>query len=68
MSVETWTNWSRSVEAHPRRIEHPASTAEVVALLQVARSQGLPVKAVRRGPLVHARSPRPTACCSASTG
>lgn len=45
MSGETWSNWSRSAEAHPRRIEHPATTAEVVALLQVARSQGLPVKA-----------------------
>ena len=45
MSFETWTNWSRGVEAHPRRIEHPASTSEVVALLQVARAQGLPVKA-----------------------
>ena len=41
----TFTNWSRNVEAHPRRIERPASTAEIVALLQVARSQGLPVKA-----------------------
>ena len=41
---ETFTNWSRNVEAHPRRIEHPASTAEVVQLLGVARSQGLRVK------------------------
>ncbi len=42
---ETFTNWSRNVEAHPRRIEHPASTAEIVSLLQASRSQGLPVKA-----------------------
>ena len=41
---ETFTNWSRNVEAHPRRIEHPASTAEVVQLLRAARSQGLRVK------------------------
>ena len=49
MSGATWTNWSRSVEAHPRRIEHPASTAEVVSLLHLARSQGLPVKAYGAG-------------------
>jgi L-gulono-1,4-lactone dehydrogenase len=41
----TFTNWSRNVVSHPRRVEHPASTEEVVALLQVARSQSLPVKA-----------------------
>ncbi|MGH3457479.1 D-arabinono-1,4-lactone oxidase [Aeromicrobium sp.] len=46
---ETWTNWSRSVEAHPEHVEHPASTAEVVSLVQVARSQGLPVKAYGAG-------------------
>ncbi len=31
---ETFINWSRSVQAHPRRIEHPASTAQVVELLR----------------------------------
>ena len=41
----TFTNWSRNVVTHPRRVEHPASTEEIVALLQVARSQALPVKA-----------------------
>jgi FAD-linked oxidoreductase len=49
MSFETWSNWSRNVEAHPRRVDHPASTAEVVALIQLARSQGLPVKAYGSG-------------------
>jgi FAD-linked oxidoreductase len=49
VSVETWTNWSRSVTAHPRRIEHPTSTPEVVAGLQLARSQGLRVKAYGAG-------------------
>ncbi|MGA9100886.1 D-arabinono-1,4-lactone oxidase, partial [Aeromicrobium sp.] len=49
MSGVTWTNWSRSFEAHPRRIERPASTAEVVSLLHLARSQGLPVKAYGAG-------------------
>lgn len=46
---EAFTNWSRNVEAHPRRIEHPASTAEVVALLRLARTQGLPVKVYGAG-------------------
>ncbi len=41
----TFTNWSRNVVTHPRRVEHPASTEEIVALLQIARSQALPVKA-----------------------
>ena len=45
MSNETWANWSRSVEAHPRRIAHPASTSEVASLVKVARSEGLAVKA-----------------------
>jgi FAD-linked oxidoreductase len=49
MSSETWTNWSRNVQAHPRRVDHPASTAEVVELIQLARSQGLPVKAYGSG-------------------
>ncbi len=45
----TWTNWSRSVEAHPRRIDHPGTTADVVALVHLARSQGLPLKAYGAG-------------------
>jgi FAD-linked oxidoreductase len=49
MSGEAWTNWSRSVEAHPRRIDHPGSTADVVALIHLARSQGLPLKAYGAG-------------------
>ena len=49
MSNETWANWSRSVEAHPRRIAHPASTAEVASLMKLARSEGLAVKAYGAG-------------------
>ena len=47
--TETWTTWSRSVTTHPRRIVHPVSTAEVVKLVEVARAQGLPVKAYGAG-------------------
>lgn len=42
----TWTNWSRSVEAHPVRVEHPASTAEVQRIVREAVAAGLTVKAV----------------------
>lgn len=48
-TLETWTNWSRSVHAHPELIAHPASTADVVALVQNARSRGVPVKAYGAG-------------------
>ena len=46
---QTWTNWGRNVSAHPERIEHPASTAEVVSLVRLARTQGLPAKAYGAG-------------------
>lgn len=42
----TWTNWSRSVEAHPVRTEHPASTADVQRIVREAAAAGLNVKAV----------------------
>jgi FAD-linked oxidoreductase len=42
----TWTNWSRSVEAHPVRVEHPASTADVQRIVRDAATAGLTVKAV----------------------
>jgi FAD-linked oxidoreductase len=41
-----WTNWSRSVEAHPVRIEHPASTVDVQRIIREAATAGLNVKAV----------------------
>ncbi len=48
MSV-LWQNWGRSVRAHPQRIVHPASTAEVVETIRSARAAGLPVKAYGAG-------------------
>jgi len=42
--MTTWTNWSRSVETHPVRIAHPASTADVQRIVREAG--GLKVKAV----------------------
>lgn len=48
MSV-LWQNWGRNVRAHPRRVVHPASTAEVVDALRAARAEGLPVKAYGAG-------------------
>ena len=44
--MTTWTNWSRSVEAHPARVEHPASTADVQRIVREATAAGLKVKAV----------------------
>jgi FAD-linked oxidoreductase len=41
-----WQNWGRNIETWPTRIAHPASTADVVALVREAISAGLPVKAV----------------------
>ena len=46
-TTNTWTNWSRSVETHPVRIEHPASTADVQRIVRGAG--GLKVKAVGAG-------------------
>lgn len=48
MSV-LWQNWARSVRAHPRRVLHPASTAEVVEAVRAARTEGLTVKAYGAG-------------------
>lgn len=48
MSV-LWQNWGRSVRAHPRRVVHPASTAEVVEAVRSARAEGLTVKAYGAG-------------------
>ncbi|VXB60419.1 D-arabinono-1,4-lactone oxidase [Aeromicrobium sp. 9AM] len=45
-TANTWTNWSRSVETHPVRIEHPASTADVQRIVRAAAAAGLKVKAV----------------------
>ncbi|NRQ48428.1 D-arabinono-1,4-lactone oxidase [Aeromicrobium stalagmiti] len=45
-STQTWQNWGRSVETHPVRIAHPASTAEVVTIVREAVAAGHPVKAV----------------------
>ncbi|MEV7398614.1 D-arabinono-1,4-lactone oxidase [Aeromicrobium sp. NPDC092404] len=42
----TWTNWSRSVETHPVRIEHPGSTADVQRIVAEAAAAGIKVKAV----------------------
>lgn len=42
----TWTNWGRSVQTHPISIEHPASVAEVSAIVRRAAADGLKVKAV----------------------
>lgn len=40
-----WTTWSGSVTTTPVSFAHPASTAEVVALVSQAKAQGLPIKA-----------------------
>ena len=45
-AANTWTNWSRNVETHPVRIEHPASTTDVARLVREAAAAGLKVKAV----------------------
>lgn len=44
--MTTWTNWGRSVESHPARVEHPASTADVQRIVREAAAAGLKVKAV----------------------
>lgn len=48
-SAPSWTNWGRSVTAHPARTSHPRSTADVAALVQQAGREGLRVKAVGAG-------------------
>jgi len=49
MSEASWTNWGRSVETHPARLLHPASTAEVQAAVRDAARDGLTVKAYGAG-------------------
>jgi FAD-linked oxidoreductase len=46
MTASTWTNWGRSVEADPARVEHPVSTADVQRIVRDAAAAGLKVKAV----------------------
>jgi FAD-linked oxidoreductase len=41
-----WKNWGRSVVAHPVRVVHPTTTAEVVDVVRDAAASGLTVKAV----------------------
>lgn len=48
-SGETWVNWAGTATASPVAIAHPASTAEVSALIVEAREKGLPVKAAGSG-------------------
>lgn len=47
--MTTWTNWGQSVEANPTRVEHPASTADVVAIVRAAAAAGQKVKAIGTG-------------------
>lgn len=48
-AATTWTNWARVVTAHPQRVLHPASTADVQAAVLAAAADGLPVKAIGAG-------------------
>lgn len=48
-SGETWVNWAGTATASPAAIAHPASTAEVSALILEAREKSLTVKAVGSG-------------------
>ncbi|MGZ8717548.1 MAG: D-arabinono-1,4-lactone oxidase [Aeromicrobium sp.] len=47
--MTSWTNWGLSVEANPARVEHPASTADVVAIVREAAAAGQKVKAIGAG-------------------
>lgn len=47
--MTTWKNWARNQTANPIRIEHPASEAELVALVQRAATEGRAVKTVGAG-------------------
>ena len=47
--TSTWTNWSRVVTAHPARVLHPTSTADVQAAVRSAAADGLTVKAIGAG-------------------
>jgi L-gulono-1,4-lactone dehydrogenase len=45
----TWHNHSRDQSCHPRRIEHPATTEELVELVRDAEREGTTVRAVGAG-------------------
>lgn len=47
--TSTWTNWGHSAEANPNTLAHPASTAEVVAIVRSAAAAGSHVKAIGAG-------------------
>lgn len=47
--MTTWTNWGLSVESHPSRAAHPASTDDVVAIVREAAAAGHKVKAIGAG-------------------
>ncbi len=49
MTAATWTNWGRSVTAHPHQVVHPRSTAEVAVIVQQAAATGRTVKTVGAG-------------------
>ena len=47
--MTTWTNWGLSAEANPIQVEHPASTADVIAIVRRAVAAGHKVKAIGAG-------------------
>jgi FAD-linked oxidoreductase len=47
--VTTWTNWGRNVSASPTRVETPATTQAVVALVNAARGDGARLRPVGSG-------------------
>jgi FAD/FMN-containing dehydrogenase len=47
--AETWSNWSGSVTFRPRRIERPASEAELARVVRRAASEGLGVRVYGTG-------------------
>ena len=47
--MSTWTNWAQSASADPSTVAHPATTAEVVALVRKAAAAGKRVKAIGAG-------------------
>ncbi len=52
--TQTWCNWSRSVHCAPRRVERPASEAQLASLLRGAAAAGLGVRVAGRG---HSHTP-----------
>jgi FAD/FMN-containing dehydrogenase len=47
--VEQWSSWAGAVQCTPRRIARPASEAEIVATVRLARSDGENVRVVGTG-------------------